>query len=305
MANQEIYERVFGNLADQLANAETLGDWRKPWREAAQSGYPQNPTTGRAYRGVNVLSLWARQREQGYELPLWAGYGQWQKAGGQVRRGERGTPVLIWRVDEKEEQGEDGETAVHKVIFATMQQVFNICQQSGYPLPEAPERVRRETDAALDAWFADTGARVLHHGGGAYYRPSDDTIRMPEPGAFIDTADGTALEHYYSTLGHESVHWTGHRSRLARFPDGGFSLEARGLEELTAEIGAAFLSALHGLPVEERHDHAQYLHHWRQAVRDKAGALLSACSKAQKATDYLTEAVGKRRGQPEEAPPTE
>jgi antirestriction protein ArdC len=82
-----------------------------------------------------------------------------------------------------------------------------------------------------------------------------------------------------------------------------FDIESRAMEELTAEIGAAFLSALHGLPVEERTDHAQYLASWRQAVRDKAGALLSACSKAQKAVDYLSETVGKMRGQIREVPP--
>lgn len=303
MANQEIYDRVFGSLTDQLANAETLGQWQRPWREAAQSGYPQNPTTGRVYRGVNVLSLWSEQVRQGYERSLWAGYGQWKKAGGQVRRGEKGTPVLIWRVDEKEEQGEDGETAVHKVIFATMQQVFNICQQAGYPLPERPPE--RQTDAELDRWFADTGAKVVHHGGGAYYRPSDDTIRMPRPENFIDTSEADALGHYYATLSHEAVHFTGHPSRLNRFSSGGFNTEARAMEELTAEIGAAFLSALHGLPVEERQDHARYLASWRQAVRDKAGALLSACSKAQKAVDYLSETVGKVRGKTEKAPAAE
>lgn len=122
--------------------------------------------------------------------------------------------MLIWRVDEKEDRdAETGEPEIRQVIFATMQQVFNICQQSGYPLPQRPEGVRRETDAALDAWFADTGAAVIHHDGGAFYRPSDDTIRMPRPENFTGTDESDALGHYYATLGHETVHWTGHRSR--------------------------------------------------------------------------------------------
>jgi len=54
---------------------------------------PMNPTTGKAYQGGNVSALLVAQDEAGYTTAMWAGYGQWSKAGRQVRKGETATRI--------------------------------------------------------------------------------------------------------------------------------------------------------------------------------------------------------------------
>ena len=66
--------------------------WHKPWDSAM--GLPRNLFSQRAYRGVNVWLLTA----MGYASPFWATFHQVKAAGGTVRKGERGVPVVFWKV---------------------------------------------------------------------------------------------------------------------------------------------------------------------------------------------------------------
>ena len=99
-------------------------------------------------------------------------------------------------------------------------------------------------------------ARSLAHGGSrAYYRPSTDSIVLPHFETFRDA------ESYYATLAHETTHWTAHESRLARdFGGKRFGSEGYAIEELVAELGAAFLCADLDLTLEPREDHAPGWH---------------------------------------------
>ena len=103
---------------------------------------------------------------------------------------------------------------------------------------------------------------------------------MPE--AFRDA------ESYSATKAHELTHWTKHPSRLnrdfggKRFGDTGYARE-----ELVAELGAAFLSADLGITPEPREDHASYLAHWLQILREDLRAIFAAAAHAQRAVDFL------------------
>jgi antirestriction protein ArdC len=59
------------------------------------------------------------------------------------------------------------------------------------------------------------------------------------------------------------------------------------MEELIAELGAAFVSAHLGLPVEPRTDHAPYIANWLRVLRGDTRAIVTAASAAQAAADYL------------------
>ena len=63
--------------------------WVKPW--AAGTSEPVNHSTGNAYSGINTLILWL----SGYQSSRWATYKQAQSMGGQVRKGERGTQIVV------------------------------------------------------------------------------------------------------------------------------------------------------------------------------------------------------------------
>src|SRR6266581_8264634 len=71
--------------------------WHKPWDSA--TGLPRNLFSQRPYRGINVWVLTA----MGYASPFWATFNQVKTAGGSVRKGERGVPVVFWKVYDHED----------------------------------------------------------------------------------------------------------------------------------------------------------------------------------------------------------
>jgi antirestriction protein ArdC len=132
--------------------------------------------------------------------------------------------------------------------------------------------------AEAEALVARSGA-VVKLGGQAAYSPDLDIITMPPRMAFPKGA-----ETYYPTLFHELGHWTGHDSRLARDLKR-FDKDRYAVEELVAEMTAAFLSARLGLEVVSQS--AAYLGFWVKALKANPSILTTAASAAQKASDYL------------------
>jgi antirestriction protein ArdC len=59
------------------------------------------------------------------------------------------------------------------------------------------------------------------------------------------------------------------------------------VEELIAELTAAFTLAHLRLSTEPRPDHAQYIASWLHVLKTDKRAIFTAASKAQQATDYL------------------
>ncbi len=147
-------------------------------------------------------------------------------------------------------------------------------------VPETAPEVERIERA--EAFFASIPATVNHGGDRAYYMPSADRIQLPPFAAFHD-AHG-----YYTTRGHETVHWTRHPSRLDRsFGREKWGDEGYAREELVAELGAAFLAADLGLAIEPRPDHASYLESWIKVLQNDTRAIVQAAAHAERAVAYL------------------
>lgn len=105
---------------------------------------------------------------------------------------------------------------------------------------------------------------------------------MPFIEAFVDS------ESYYATLAHELTHWTRHESRLNRdFERIKWGDEGYAKEELVAEIGSAFLCADLSITPEVREDHASYIDHWLQALRNDRKLIFTAAAHANRAVEYL------------------
>lgn len=68
-----------------------------------------------------------------------------------------------------------------------------------------------------------------------------------------------------------------------------FGDNAYAMEELIAELGAAFACGRIGIAPEPRIDHAQYLASWLKVLKADSRAIFTAASKAQAACDYLCE----------------
>ncbi len=92
---------------------------------------------------------------------------------------------------------------------------------------------------------------------------------------------------YYAVRAHETVHATGHEKRLHRRFGEQYGDDAYAMEELTAELGAAFVCADLKLTNQPRTGHAQYAATWLRALRHDPQALFTAASRAQTATDWL------------------
>ena len=61
------------------------------------------------------------------------------------------------------------------------------------------------------------------------------------------------------------------------------------MEELVAELGAAFLCGDLGISVYPRHDHAAYVASWLRVLRQQKAAIFTAASTATAACRYVGE----------------
>jgi antirestriction protein ArdC len=160
--------------------------------------------------------------------------------------------------------------------------VFNIAQVDGLParLQEPAAGASPWTPLhAPEKLVADSGAQIEHGGFAAFYNPAEDRIQLPERELFADA--GT----YYATALHELTHWSGHPARLDRSLGRRFGESAYAMEELVAEISAAFLTASCG--IEGKLQHASYVSQWIQVLKDDKRAVFAAAAKAQQAADYI------------------
>ena len=279
----DIYQTVTDKLITLMEAGQTAEKWRMPW--AGFNTLPNNACTHQTYRGVNIPMLWAYQMEAGHRSGVWASYKQWQQLGAQVRKGEKGAPVVFWKtIDvEPEDDNEDKETR----MFARHSTVFNADQVDGFELIPEAQRNEIERNSTIDGFVRATGAEVRHGLGCAFYQRADDFIGMPDADTFQATDSSSPHENYYATLLHELTHWSGAPQRLARQKGQRFGDPVYAFEELIAELGSAMLCATLGLTSTPRADHAQYIDGWLKALKDDKKAIFTAASQAQKAVDYL------------------
>ena len=281
----EKYARTFAERLIEALKAGTA-PWQKPWKPGEMS-WPANATTGRRYRGNNAVLLLVTALTRGYGDMRWAGFHQIRHAGGMVRKGEKGTPILVWREGRAAAapQNEDLENEESRPSFyATVHNVFNVTQADGLdlgnPVAEAPPF---EPHAAVRQVAGDAEVRIVHmRGDRACYSPRSDTITMPERAQFTVPA---AYEH---TLLHELAHCTSHPSRLDRpchgATDRGTAEYA--LEELRAEIAALMLGERLHVGHEPRHGHA-YVASWIRALDDDPNAVRKAAADSERIAAWL------------------
>ena len=284
----DIYQRITDTIVTQLEQG--VRPWIKPWNAEHAAGRITRPlrACGQPYQGINVLALWASATAQGFSAPIWMTYKQAQELGGQVRKGEKGSPVVyastLSRTETDESTGEESERQIPYMKGYT---VFNAEQVEGLPahfyaLAEAVSSTV-ERIARAETFFARTGAVIRHGGDQASYNVGTDIVRMPPIEAFRDT------ESYYATLAHEMTHWTRHPSRLSRdlgrkrWGDEGYAME-----ELVAELGAAFVCADLELAGEPRDEQAAYIASWLKVLKDDPRAIFAAAAHAQRAADHLS-----------------
>lgn len=284
----DIYQTITDKIIAELEAG--TAPWVRPWSGEADP-FPRNALSQRPYRGINHVLLGMETHCRGYASNQWLTFRQAHQLGAHVRKGERAATIIYYeaRMMNKEdtETVADGHAPEKRFIpLLKVFSVFNLDQVDGLPESYQPAPAEFTWDAGPGAEQIITGssAEIRHQGFKAFYSPSNDLIYLPQPKTFADSAA------YYSTALHELCHWTGATARLGRKLGRRFGESAYAMEELIAELGAAFLSA--HCRLDGRLQHAGYIASWLDVLQRDKRAVFVAAAQAQKAADYLLEHAG-------------
>ena len=273
----------YQDVTDRILEALEAGikPWVRPWNPDQAEGpqAPFNPTTGKHYRGINVLLLGMDPRAVMSGDPRWMTYQQAKEQKWQVRKGEKATTIFFYKSLEVDDpEAEDG---TRTIPMLKTYSVFHASQVDGIPAYVAPtlEEAPWQRPEAADLILRNSAAVVRIGGGQAFYSPGTDHIQLPPEVAFRGPHEWAAVAL------HELGHWTGHKTRLNRDLSGKFGSGAYAQEELRAELASAFIGGTLGLPTDIP-QHASYLAHWVRKLKEDKREIFRAAADAQKIADF-------------------
>jgi len=269
-----------------------LPPWRQTWGNV---GLARNYATGKIYRGINALLL----NFTGNTIPCFISLRQVNRLGGKVKKGSKSHQVIYFNVIYRDKNGKKVDREkIHTIPkdelktyrFMKYSRVFNVADVEGVRFSfanfELLDNDRLERCEKLIQSIPNPPKFVERDGNRCYYSPTTDIINLPPITHFESS------ETYYNTLFHEVIHWTGHEKRLNRntvIDSQKFGDTMYSEEELTAELGAAFLCCMTGIdrnPIVE--NSAAYIKGWLGVLRKDKKFVFRAASAAQKAVDYIT-----------------
>lgn len=275
----DIYQMITDRIIAELESG--IIPWDLPW-----TGGPDGPfsgTTGKPYSILNQMLL----RKPG----AWFTFQEAKKRGGHVRKGEKASFVVFWKsVKVSETDSATGEVKEKLVPMLRYYQVFHIDQCEGLKLDELPKVSEIEESPSVMKVVSEYVARNsplrLEHesvSNKAYYSPAEDKIVVPCVRQFSDSSA------WASTILHEAIHSTGHKSRLNRLSSTAhFGDESYSKEELVAEIGAAILCNMTGVESKKSfRNSAAYVQSWLRALRNDKKMIVQASGQASKAVDFI------------------
>lgn len=303
----DAYEMITNKILETIAKG--VNPWRMPWKVSRnKDGSINAPYWSRKGRGYSFLNcqLLSLQGKSGGEFIT---IKQANAEGGRVKKGAVSAFVVFWCTGYKS-KGEDANgnevTVYHDYGHPVLKwyRVFSVDDCEGLkPKGQEPGNVDGDTapdtiesaEDIVNGYYSSEGAPKLEicQSNNAYYSPSRDSVTVPRLEQYTNPAE------YYSTIFHESVHSTGHKSRLARPMSGKFNdREAYAAEELCAEIGSAFLCSAAGIDDEEAFNNsAAYLDGWAKYLKKDKRAYAVAAARAEKAARWI---LGERDVKPQQ-----
>ena len=278
--SKNVYEMVTERIIEELEKGRI--PWQRPWTGVRSGAY--NRISKKPYSLLNQMLL-GKSGE-------WASFKQWTELGGHIRKGEKSSFVTFWKVQEIEEIKEDGTKEIKQIPLLRYYNVFHISQVEGVePLDMETLNTTEPIETAEKIFKDDVtreGIRVEQTASNeAYYSPTFDLIHLPLIEQF------TRAEEYYSTAFHEATHSTMKENRCNRQEDRkgklvAFGSEEYSKEELVAEIGSANILNLLGIETDHSFQNSTaYIQSWIKALRNDVKMIVSASSKAEKATKYI------------------
>ena len=278
--SKNVYEMATERIIEELEKGRI--PWQRPWTGVRSGAY--NRISKKPYSLLNQMLL-GKSGE-------WASFKQWTELGGHIRKGEKSSFVTFWKVQEIEEIKEDGTKEIKQIPLLRYYNVFHISQVEGVKPLDMETLNTTEPIETAEKIFKDyvtrEGIRVEQTASNeAYYSPTFDLIHLPLIEQF------TRAEEYYSTAFHEATHSTMKESRCNRQEDRkgklvAFGSEEYSREELCAELGSAYILNLLGIETDHSFQNSTaYIQSWIKALRNDVKMIVSASSKAEKATKYI------------------
>lgn len=294
-----VNEIITQQIIDRIEEAKRTGKtfhWVKPFGENA-CRYPVSYEQSRSYTGVNRLLL---QPDEYMTM------NKASELGCTIRKGCHSRIVVYFNlITDKDENGQpllDDEGNEVKRGFLKYYRVFSradVLDKDGqnlpskFPMPhyshDEVEQQLRDTLLLFTMMFRKYCAehnieiQIIKDGTEAYFMPSKNIIRVPALENF------NSVYSYISTIAHEAIHST----MIPLHRETGMSQEQYSKEELTAELGAAFILQALGCyddrPTSQRDNNIAYLDGWSSFLKDAKTELVSASAKAQEASDYILE----------------
>lgn len=275
---KNVYEMVTDRIIEQLEKG--VIPWQRPWSGTHSGAF--NRISNKPYSIMNQILL---QHDGEY-----ATFKQWSDLGGHIKKGEKSEIVVFWKLQPYEEEKEDGEKVVKQIPILRYYNVFHISQVEGVePLDDAKiselepiEEAERIKVDYMNREHLEIKETISNK---AFYSPAQDYIKVPCKEQYQN------IEEFYSTLFHEMVHSTGHKSRLDRLETGAsahFGSEDYSKEELVAEVGSATLINMLGIETKKSFNNSTaYIQSWLRVLKNDSHFIVSASSKAEKAVKYI------------------
>lgn len=284
-----------------LMESADLPPWRREWQGA--QGEHRNLCSGHVYRGSNPILLELGSLMRGHTSPLWLGAAEARGQGWFPRKGSKAVRIVRPQLNQREQTddngkpvtGPDGSPLVAAWVSFKPVCVFNAADLTGgdetsqaaleariaEALGQGDDRPAIARHEAAEAVLGEWPVPTRWGGVRACYSPAQDAISMPDRDSFDHP------EALYATWAHEQAHSTGHSSRLDRPMTGGRESEAYAREELVAELASVLVCYRLQIGCELT-NHAAYLSHWAQMLREGgAKVLFGVLSDARKAADLI------------------
>jgi antirestriction protein ArdC len=291
----KVYDYITERIAAKIKKGGLF--WRERWKKSKLLNIPGvNFASKKAYNGINFLLTHGQMRL--HDSPYFLTMKQANRLGGKVKEGSDGYPVVFYKkiirdketgeIVEKKERGKK-----YNEYFALRYYlVFNSADIEGidFNLPKEQELKQIDfQDISIAEKIVEGMPKrppIKHEGSRAFYMPVKDSVTMPPKERFKSEAN------YYSTLFHELVHSTMHKSRLHRkAPKKILATDHYAFEELVAELGASFLNSEANILYHNIGSSAAYLEGYQKsilgAMENDNKFIFKASAYAQKAGDYI------------------
>ncbi|MBR3831001.1 MAG: DUF1738 domain-containing protein [Muribaculaceae bacterium] len=279
----DIYEEITNRIIREIEKG--VIPWQRPWR---LTNGAVSYDTGKPYSLLNQILLSSDEEEPEEESKEFLTFNQVKTLGGNVKKGAKSKFIVFWKMYKKEYENNDGEKREQTIPVLRYYNVFEVsqCENIERRWTDKEKAILKpieDADNLINLYFdRETCKLEIKESNQACYIPDRDVVIAPRLSQYENESE------YYSTLFHEIVHSTGHKSRLDRLSNWKPRSQEYSREELVAELGSVYLLNKLGIECEKTFKNScAYLEGWGRALKGDKKLFAHAACKAEKAINYI------------------